>query len=152
LDKIILEVFMMKVSEFMTKDIASVNREDTVERAAQMMKEYNVGSIPVVSENKIVGIVTDRDIVLRSAAEGENIERQQVKDIMTSNPVVGKPDMDVHEAASLMSDRQIRRLPIVDRDNLVGIVSLGDLAVEPKLQDDAESALKDISEPSTPTI
>lgn len=143
---------MMKVSEFMTKDIASVNREDTVERAAQMMKEYNVGSIPVVSENKIVGIVTDRDIVLRSAAEGENIERQQVKDIMTSNPVVGKPDMDVHEAASLMSDRQIRRLPIVDRDNLVGIVSLGDLAVEPKLQDDAESALKDISEPSTPTI
>jgi CBS domain-containing protein len=152
LDKIILEVFMMKVSEFMTKDIASVNREDTVERAAQMMKEYNVGSIPVVSENKIVGIVTDRDIVLRSAAEGENIERQQVKDIMTSNPVVGKPDMDVHEAASLMSDRQIRRLPIVDKDNLVGIVSLGDLAVEPKLQDDAESALKDISEPSTPTI
>lgn len=143
---------MMKVSEFMTKDIASVNREDTVERAAQMMKEYNVGSIPVVSENKIVGIVTDRDIVLRSAAEGENIERQQVKDIMTSNPVVGKPDMDVHEAASLMSDRQIRRLPIVDKDNLVGIVSLGDLAVEPKLQDDAESALKDISEPSTPTI
>lgn len=142
----------MKVSEFMTKDIASVNREDTVERAAQMMKEYNVGSIPVVSENKIVGIVTDRDIVLRSAAEGENIERQQVKDIMTSNPVVGKPDMDVHEAASLMSDRQIRRLPIVDKDNLVGIVSLGDLAVEPKLQDDAESALKDISEPSTPTI
>lgn len=143
---------MMKVSEFMTKDIASVNREDTVERAAQMMKEYNVGSIPVVSENKIVGIVTDRDIVLRSAAEGENIERQQVKDIMTSNPVVGKPDMDVHEAASLMSDRQIRRLPIVDKDNLVGMVSLGDLAVEPKLQDEAESALKDISEPSTPTI
>lgn len=143
---------MMKVSEFMTKDIASVNREDTVERAAQMMKEYNVGSIPVVSENKIVGIVTDRDIVLRAAAEGENIERQQVKDIMTSNPVVGKPDMDVHEAASLMSDRQIRRLPIVDKDNLVGMVSLGDLAVEPKLQDEAESALKDISEPSTPTI
>lgn len=143
---------MMKVSEFMTKDIASVKREDTVERAAQMMKEYNVGSIPVVSENKVVGIVTDRDIVLRSAAEGENIERQQVKDIMTSNPVVGEPDMDVHEAASLMSDRQIRRLPIVDKDNLVGIVSLGDLAVEPKLQDEAESALKDISEPSTPTI
>lgn len=142
----------MKVSEFMTKDIASVKREDTVERAAQMMKEYNVGSIPVVSENKVVGIVTDRDIVLRSAAEGENIERQQVKDIMTSNPVVGEPDMDVHEAASLMSDRQIRRLPIVDKDNLVGIVSLGDLAVEPKLQDEAESALKDISEPSTPTI
>lgn len=142
----------MKVSEFMTKDIASVKREDTVERAAQMMKEYNVGSIPVVSENKVVGIITDRDIVLRSAAEGENIEKQQVKDIMTSNPVVGKPDMDVHEAASLMSDRQIRRLPIVDKDNLVGIVSLGDLAVEPKLQNDAESALKDISEPSTPTM
>lgn len=143
---------MMKVSEFMTKDVASLKREDTVEHAAQLMKEYNVGSIPVVSENKIVGIVTDRDIALRSAAEGENAQRQKVKDIMSSNPVVGKPDMDVHEAASLMSDRQIRRLPIVDNDNLVGIVSLGDLAVEPKLQDDAESALKDISEPSTPTM
>lgn len=141
----------MKVSEVMTKSVANLSTDDTVEHAAQLMKEYNVGSIPVCSGEKIVGIITDRDIALRSVAEGENIENQRVRDIMTSNPVVGKPDMDVHEASRIMSDRQIRRLPIVDKGDLVGIVSLGDIAVEPKLQNDAEDALSSISEPSTPT-
>lgn len=141
----------MKVSEVMTKSVADLDADDSVEHAAQLMKEYNVGSIPVCSGSKIVGIITDRDIALRSVAEGENIENQKVRDIMSSNPVVGKPDMDIHEASRIMSDRQIRRLPIVDRGDLVGIVSLGDIAVEPKLSNDAEDALSSISEPSTPT-
>lgn len=140
----------MKVSEVMTKSVTNLSTDDTVEHAAQLMKEYNVGSIPVCSGDKMVGIITDRDITLRSVAEGENIQNQRVRDIMTSNPVVGKPDMDIHEASSIMSDRQIRRLPIVDKGELVGIVSLGDIAVEPKLKDDAETALSSISEPSTP--
>lgn len=141
----------MKVSEVMTKDVANLSADDTVEHAAQLMKEYNVGSIPVCRGNKVVGILTDRDIALRSVAEGDKTEKQNVGSIMTSNPVVGKPDMDIHEASRIMSERQIRRLPIVDGDELVGIVALGDIATDPKLANEAEGALSSISEPSTPT-
>ncbi|MBE6043798.1 CBS domain-containing protein [Clostridium thermopalmarium] len=142
----------MEIKNIMTKTVATINAEDTVERAAQMMKEYNVGSIPVCRGEKVVGVITDRDIALRSCAEGENARQQKVKDIMTSNPVTGTPNMDVHEAARIMSERQIRRLPIVENDKVVGIVALGDLAVEPQFANEAESALSSISTPASPQI
>ena len=142
----------MKISDIMTKDVAKLDVNDTVEKAAELMKEYNVGSIPVCRSEKIVGIVTDRDITLRSVAENQNIQKQTVSEIMTSNPVLGKPEMEVQEAARLMSERQVRRLPIVEGKSLVGIVSLGDLAVEPKLTDKAGMALGSISQQSTPSF
>lgn len=142
----------MEVKNIMTKTVATVSAEDTVERAAQLMREYNVGSIPVCRGEDIVGIITDRDIALRSAADGENVGNQKVSEIMTSNPVTGTPNMDVHEAARLMSERQIRRLPIVENNKVVGIVALGDLAVEPNFSNEAESALQSISTPASPTI
>ncbi|MFU0823542.1 CBS domain-containing protein [Clostridium sp.] len=142
----------MEIRNIMTKTVATINAEDTVERAAQMMKEHNVGSIPVCRGEKVVGVITDRDIALRSTAEGQNVKQQKVKDIMTSNPVTGTPNMDVHEAARLMSERQIRRLPIVENDKVVGIVALGDLAVEPQFANEAESALSNISTPASPQI
>jgi CBS domain-containing protein len=142
----------MEIKNIMTKTVATINAEDTVERAAQMMKEHNVGSIPVCRGEKVVGVITDRDIALRSTAEGQNVKQQKVKDIMTSNPVTGTPNMDVHEAARLMSERQIRRLPIVENDKVVGIVALGDLAVEPQFANEAESALSNISTPASPQI
>ena len=142
----------MEIKNIMTKTVATINAEDTVERAAQMMKEYNVGSIPVCRGEKVVGVITDRDIALRSTAEGQNVKQQKVKDIMTSNPVTGTPNMDVHEAARIMSERQIRRLPIVENDKVVGIVALGDLAVEPQFANEAESALSNISTPASPQI
>lgn len=137
----------MKVKDIMSKEIASLSSEDSVEKAAQLMKEYDVGSIPVCSNEQVVGIVTDRDIAVRSIAEGQNTSQQKVREIMSSNPVVGSPDMDVHDVAKIMSEQQIRRLPIVDHNSLVGIVALGDISVEPNLQDNAEEALKNISEP-----
>lgn len=137
----------MKVKEIMTKDVACLNSDDSVERAAQLMKQYDVGSIPVCQQNKVIGIVTDRDIALRSIAEGKDTKRQKVQEIMSSNPVVGNPDMDVEDAARIMSQKQIRRLPIVDNNSLVGIVALGDISVEPSEQDTAEEALKNISKP-----
>lgn len=140
----------MVVKELMTTNVASISSDDTVEHAAQLMREHNIGSIPVCNNEKIVGIITDRDIVLRSAADGENVRVQSVREIMSSNPVVGKPDMDIRDAARIMSERQIRRLPIVEKDNLIGVVSLGDIAVEPSLKNNAKEALSDISEPSTP--
>ena len=137
----------MKIRDIMSRQVASLNTDNSVERAAQLMKDYNVGSIPICTNNSIVGIVTDRDIALRTVASGDDGARQ-VKDVMTANPVVGTPDMDVHDAVRIMSEKQIRRLPIVENNNLVGMVSLGDISVEPKLQDNAEIALKNISKPT----
>lgn len=137
----------MKVSEIMTKDVISLSVDDTAQRAAQLMKEYNIGSIPVNTEKKIIGIVTDRDIILRSVSEGVDIKTQKVRDIMTSNPVVGDENIDVNDAARIMSERQIRRLPITSKNQLVGIISLGDLALEPKLKSEATDALSEISIP-----
>ncbi|MGB8450731.1 MAG: CBS domain-containing protein [Anaerocolumna sp.] len=139
----------MKVRDIMSKDIASVSAEDSIERAAQLMKQHDVGSIPVCSQDKIVGIVTDRDITLRSVASGQDIKNQKVRDIMTSHPAVGSPEMNVNDAARIMSDKQIRRLPIVENNSLVGIVALGDISLEPKLSDNAEETLKDISKPNS---
>jgi CBS domain-containing protein len=144
---IYLEVNILKLKDIMSQEIACANSNDSIEKAAQLMKQYNVGSIPICSQDKVIGIVTDRDIALRSVANGQY--NQSVGDIMTQNPVTGTPDMDVHEAAKLMGEKQIRRLPVVENNSLVGIVSLGDISVEPRLQDNAEQALKNISQPTT---
>lgn len=96
-------------------------------------------------DGKVKGIITDRDIALRCMAQGKNISQQKVDDIMSTDPAVGNPEMDVQEAAQLMGSRQIRRLPIAENGRLVGIVALGDISVEPQFQDSAGSALKNIS-------
>ena len=139
----------MIARDIMSSDVASLNAEDSVEKAAQLMKQYDVGSIPICSNNQVVGIVTDRDITLRSVAESQDLKHQKVSEIMSANPVVGTADMNVQEVAKLMSEKQIRRLPIVENNNLVGMVALGDISVEPKLQDNAEWALKNISKNKT---
>ncbi len=140
----------MKIKDVMTKNVAGVDVSDNVMKAAQIMKQHNVGSVPVCDSNRVVGMLTDRDIALRSVAEGVNIHNQTVRDIMSTNPVVGQPDMEVADAAKLMGDKQIRRLPIIENNGLAGIVALGDLAVEPTMKSEAGEALTDISEPSTP--
>jgi FOG: CBS domain len=137
----------VKVREIMSKDVAKLRSDDSIERAAQLMKQYNCGSIPVCTQDKLIGIVTDRDIAVRSVASGKDVSAQQVKDIMTDSVVFGSPEMEVCDAARLMSDRQIRRLPIVENNSVIGIVALGDISLEPKYQDSAEDALKNISEP-----
>ena len=141
------EVNRMKVRNIMSKDVLSLSPEDSIEKAAQLMKQRGIGSLPICEGEKVVGIVTDRDIVLRATAKGQGSNQQKVKDIMSPNPVVGDPEMDVHEVAKVMSEKQIRRMPIVDHNNLVGVVSLGDISVEPVLQDNAGEALKNISQP-----
>ena len=135
----------MKVKEIMSSDVACVRTDDFVETAAQLMGQHDVGSIPVCDGGQVIGIITDRDIALRSVATGEHDQR--VSDIMSTDIVTGSPEMDVHDAARIMSQQQIRRLPIVDGGSLVGILALGDLSVEPVLQDNAGWALKNISQP-----
>lgn len=135
----------MKVKDIMSNDIACIKSEDCIEKAAQLMKQHNVGSIPVCEQKEIIGIVTDRDIALRCTAEGCDCKNHKVCEIMSKEPIVGSPDMDVNDAVRIMGERQIRRLPIVDNKNLIGIVALGDISVQPNLSDNAEEALKNIS-------
>lgn len=139
----------MKAKDIMSRDIVSVNSDDSVEHAAQLMKQHHVGSIPVCNRKEVIGIVTDRDITLRTTAEGQDSNNRKVSEIMSSHPVVGNPDMDVHEVAKIMSDRQIRRLPIMENNSLVGIVALGDISVDPVLQNSAGQALQNISQPGS---
>lgn len=139
----------MKVKDIMTKDVACVGSEDTIEQAAQLMKQYHVGSVPVCRQKQVVGIVTDRDITLRATAQKQGSADRKVSEVMSSNPVLGNPEMDVREAAKIMSEQQIRRLPIVDHNSLVGIVALGDISVDPNSQDSAGQALNGISKPGS---
>jgi CBS domain-containing protein len=140
-----MEVNSMKVKDIMSKDVACVCSSDSIETAAKLMKQYDVGSLPVCDQNKLIGIVTDRDITLRCVATGNDCSQQKVCDVMTSDPAVGSPEMSVKDVTKIMSDKKIRRLPIVDENSLVGIVALGDISLEPALQDKAEDALSSIS-------
>ncbi|WOO37461.1 CBS domain-containing protein [Anaerocolumna sp. AGMB13020] len=138
----------MKVKDIMSTEIESVCCEDSIEKCAQLMKQHDIGSLPVCDNDRVVGIVTDRDLALRSIAEGQDWKSQKVADVMTKNPSLGSPDMNVKDAAEIMSRQQIRRLPIVENNSLVGIVALGDIALEPALSDKAEDSLRDISKPN----
>ncbi|MBC2581527.1 CBS domain-containing protein [Clostridium sp. DJ247] len=141
----------MKVRDIMTKAVITLGTDDTVEKAASAMKEHNIGVVPVCESGRVVGVVTDRDITLRTVAVGQDPRNQYVRDIMSSNPVTGSPDMTIDEISRLMSERQIKRIPIVENNNtLIGVIALGDLAVRPNLNREAEYALSSISEPSTP--
>lgn len=135
----------MRVEDVMTKNVATLNRDDSIQKAAQFMEKYNVGSIPICDNDKVVGVVTDRDIALRAVAEGES-NNVTLGEVMTSNPVLAHKEMDVHDAVRIMSERQIRRLPVAENENIIGIVSLGDIAIEPKHIDEAGKALSGISE------
>jgi CBS domain-containing protein len=144
-----MEVIIMKIKDIMSTEVASLNSDDSIEKAAQLMKEHDTGSLPVCNQNQVIGIVTDRDITIRCIAGGHDSKQQKVKDIMTLNPFVGSPSMDVHDVAKIMSEKQIRRIPVVEQNNLVGVVALADISLEPALQDNAEQALKNISRPNT---
>ena len=136
----------MKVRDIMTTSVVSLSVEDTVVNAASIMKELNIGSVPVCQGSNVVGIITDRDITLKSVASGVNSSSQTVKEVMSSNPVVGSPDMSLDDASRIMSEQQIRRLPIVENQKLVGVIALGDLAIQSKSDEKAGQALTNISQ------
>jgi CBS domain-containing protein len=134
----------VKVKQIMTTDVSTVAPNDTVTKAASLMGQLNVGSVPVTDNNRVVGIVTDRDIVLRGVAKGQDAN-QKVSEVMTTNVKCVASDTDVHTVADIMAENQIRRLPVVENDQLVGIVAIGDLAVENIFENEAGEALHTIS-------
>ncbi len=137
-------MMLVKVKQIMTTDVSTVTPNDTVTKAASIMKQLNVGSVPVIDGSRVVGIVTDRDITLRGIAKGGD-PNQKISEIMTSDVKYATPDMDVHAVADLMAENQVRRLPVIDNDKLVGIVAIGDLAVENIFENEAGEALHNIS-------
>ncbi len=134
----------MKVSEIMTGKVATASPDTTLEAIAVMMKDEDTGAIPVVEDDELIGLVTDRDIVLRGIAEGLDVTATTVDTILSDELETVEPEADVSEASRLMSRKQIRRLPVVENGRLVGIVSLGDIAVKAGEQD-AAGALEDVS-------
>ena len=139
---------MQKVSEVMTSDVRSISPEESVRRAAQLMDELNVGSLPVCDGPKLVGMITDRDITIRSTAAGKAPESTRVGDVMSPSVRTCYPDQTVDEVLREMGDSQIRRVPVVDQAShtLVGIVSLGDFAT--RHAGPTDEALEEISAPS----
>ncbi|HEY8244990.1 MAG: CBS domain-containing protein [Vicinamibacteria bacterium] len=137
----------MKIREIMTRNVRMVSPDDSLRTAAQLMENENFGALPISENDRLVGMLSDRDIVIRAVARGLGSDQTKVREVMTTDVKCVFDDESVEEVARNMSALQVRRLPVVDRDRrLVGIVSLGDLALaEPK---SAGEALESISEPA----
>lgn len=144
----------MQVRDIMTKGCECIRPETTLEQAARKMRDLNVGPLPVCgSDDRLAGMITDRDIIVRAVAEGKDPRATPVREIMTPQVVYCFEDHDVHDAAALMEDNQIRRLVVLNRGKrLVGIVSLGDIAVHTADEQLAGETLERISEPAHATF
>ena len=135
----------MNIRDVMTPNPRVVSPGDSIQNAARIMRDCDTGAVPVVDNGRPVGMVTDRDIVIRAVAEDGQLNRL-VRDIVSSGVVCASPDMSTREAEELMSGHQIRRLPVVENDRIVGIVSLGDIAVKEAKDKRTGDTLEHISE------
>jgi len=136
----------MKVSEVMTRDVQTVRPDQPVQEAASFMLSADAGSIPVTEGDRLVGMITDRDIAVRGVAKGYGPETP-VRELMTNDVICVRIDEDCDEVATKMSQAQVRRLPVIDeQERLCGIVSLGDFARE-GATDTAEQALEGVAQP-----
>lgn len=138
----------MNISEIMTTDVVTCSVDETLSQVAQKMQRENIGLCPVLDADNIVGVITDRDITTRAVAKGFDPNTKHVRDFMTPSPVTGDPNLTLEEACRLMANNQIRRLPIIEDNKLVGMIALADLSID--LEEDellAETLMK-ISEPS----
>jgi CBS domain-containing protein len=136
----------MKVSEVMTSDVATVRPDQTAREAANFMLNADAGSIPVTEGDRLIGMITDRDIAVRGVAKGGGPDTP-VRELMTNDIICARIDDDIEEVANMMSEAQVRRLPVVDsQEKLCGIVSLGDLAREGD-SNTAEEALEGVAQP-----
>lgn len=142
----------MKVHEVMTASVECVRPDDTLAHVAERMKQLDVGAFPVCGEsNRLIGMITDRDITIRATAESCDPCCTCVRDVMTPDVIYCFEDQDVRDAARIMEDHQIRRLPVLNRDKrLIGIVALGDLAVKSGDEELSGEVLEYVSEPAMP--
>jgi len=138
------------VRDVMTSNVRAAASTESLADAAQMMKEEDVGSLPVVEDDRLIGILTDRDIIVRAVAERVDPQSISVGDVASRELVTVEPDQDLDEALSLMARHRVRRLPVVADGRLVGILAQADVAIEAK-EKNAGEMLEEISQPtSTP--
>ena len=136
-----------RIRDIMTPNPETVSEKDSVRDAARIMKQRDTGVVPVVDGRKIIGLITDRDIVVRGIAEGKDCTSLRVTEVMTKNVRSVEEDASVDEVLRLMKGAEVRRVPVINRNNeLVGIVSIGDLAVQTNQDDKVGKAIEDISE------
>jgi CBS domain-containing protein len=137
----------MKLKEIMTQEVEVIHPDDSLQSAAQKMRERDIGFLPVCEGDRLIGVVSDRDIIVRVIAEGKDPKAMMGRDLVTAPVIYCFEDQDVEEAARVMQENQIRRLVILNRDKrLVGVVSLGDLAMNrPAVQ--SGEVLQSVSEP-----
>ena len=144
---------MPKCSDVMTRDPVCCTPQDSIVRVAEIMKEQDVGSVPVVDSadsQRLVGIVTDRDLVVKVLADNRGVERATVQDAMTGNPATCRDTDDVERAVAVMAERQVRRMPIVDAGGrLVGIIAQADVATRVNRDQKTGELVEAISEPPT---
>ncbi len=137
----------MRVREIMTRRVDIVSPDTTLLRAASLMAQDDVGALPIGRQQRLSGMLTDRDIVVRGVAQGRDPANTRVEEVMTPELVFVFEDQTVQQAAFLMSSRQVRRLPVLDRQRcLVGIVSLGDLAKHDNNDERLSVTLQSVSE------
>lgn len=135
----------------MTPDATWVSTDTTLTEAARLMQELNVGALPVVDDEELAGLITDRDIVVRAIAQGRNPSNTNVHEAMSSGLLYIYEDQEADEAAKMMELHSIRRLPVLNRDRkLAGMISLGDLAVETE-PDVSGEILRHVSSPASPS-
>ncbi len=138
----------MKVRELMSTSIISARPDMSISEIAKKMRQADVGAIPVCDDRgQVLGIITDRDIVIRALTNDEH--PVTAKEIMTMDPVYATPNMNTHQAAILMAKHQVRRLPVIENDRLIGLLSMADIARKRIYVDEAGDALSAISKPGT---
>ena len=144
---------MAKCSDVMTREPVSVEPDEAISRVAELMKSQDVGAVPVIetkASRRLIGIITDRDIVVKVVAAGRDPKSTPVRQAMTSNPSTCREDEDVSDAVSRMSDRQVRRMPVVDAEGrLCGIIAQADIATRVKKDKTTGELVEAISEPGT---
>jgi len=141
---------MPNVSDIMTTNVQVVQPQQSLRQAATLMQELDIGALPVCDGLRLLGMLTDRDITVYGVAEGLDPDKACVSDVMTEHIEYCMADQDTEDVMRLMGDKQVRRLPVVDTDkNLVGIVSLGDLAV--RQSGHIDRTVRKISEPGNPS-
>ena len=139
---------MTQVSDIMTADVRTIEPQESLRRAALLMQELDVGSLPVCNGERLLGMITDRDITVRGVADGLDPDQACVSDVMSGDVQFCTEDQDAQEVMRTMGDKQVRRLPVVDLDKrLVGIVSLGDMAL--RQPGHIDQAVREISEPGS---
>lgn len=136
----------MKVRDLMSQNVEWVDPNQSLEEVAKILASSNIGSVPVCQGQQLMGMITDRDILVRAIAQGKDPKTTKANEVMSKDVKSVSPDTDIHQASNLMAENQIRRLPVVENNQLVGFLAIGDIAVQSIHVDEAGEALSGISE------